>query len=141
MKLKHFPILAAFLGLALSATAQQTGGLMAQCQIMGAPVTLQLQYERIGGAGVTYGPGANPGITGVIGDGSSTLYWNGAFISGNGQQLAVSGENNFLKFYDQNVYNRETVLEVTTTGPNSFYLTDVYNNYPGNHPCQIVNAW
>lgn len=138
---KTFAMACIVLGLSLPVAAQQKGGLIAQCQIMGSPVTLQLQYERIGGAGVTYGAGPNAPITGVIGDGSSTVYWNGAFVSGTGQQLPVSGENRFLSFYDQNVYNRETVLEVTMTGPTSFYLTDVYGNYPGNQPCQIVNQW
>lgn len=125
----------------LPAAAQgRTGGLSAQCNIMGQPVQLDLSYEAIGGAGVTYGPGVNPDITGVIGDGSTTLYWTGAFRSAQGT-LPLSGENRFLRFYDANVYNRETVLEVTTTGGNSFYLTDVYGNYPGNHPCQITQIW
>ena len=114
---------------------------MAQCQINGTPVTLQLQYEIIGGAGVVLGPGANPTITGVIGDGSSTTYWEGAFISANGQRLPLSGENRFIKFYDQNVYNRETVLEIFSTGNNSFYLKDVFGNYPGTTPCTITRQW
>lgn len=126
---------------AMPALAQSAGGLNAQCQIMGQPVQLDLQYEVIGGAGATYGPGANPDITGVIGDGSSTIYWQGMFTAGPGQQLPVSGENRFLRFYDANVLNRETVLEVTQTGETSFYLTDVYGNYPGQHPCEITNLW
>ena len=125
--------------MAAPAIAQQTGGFVAQCQIMGQPVTLQLQYERIGGAGPIYAP--NGDIRSVVGDGSSTTYWNGAFVSPNGQQMPVSGENRFLRFYDQNAYNRETVLEVTETGAKTFYLTDVYGNYPGNHPCQVTNVW
>ncbi len=130
-------------GAALSgpAVAQgRTGGLSAQCNIMGQQVQLDLTFEAIGGAGVAYGPGVNPDITGVIGDGSTTIYWNGAFRSAQGN-LPVSGENRFLRFYDANVLNRETVLQVTVTGNKSFYLTDAFGNYPGDHPCQIVQSW
>lgn len=128
------------LGLAAPAAAQTTGGIRAQCQIMGQPAELQLGFEAYGGFGVTYGPGVQPSITGVISDGGTTVYWNGVLRSAAGQ-LPISGENYFLRFYDANVYNRETVLEVTMTSASTFYLTDVYGNYPGNHPCQIVQAW
>ncbi len=128
----------AIAALCLPAAAQtKTGYLAAQCTINGAPAQLQLQYEAIGGTGVTYGPGANPDITGVISDGSVTYYWGGTMSGGFGS-IQLSGENNFLRFYDPNVYNRETVLEVTMTSDTSFYLTDVYGNYPGQHPCQIT---
>lgn len=131
---------AALAALAAPAAAQQTGGLTAQCQIMGAPAQLQLSFEAIASHGITWGPGVNPDITGVIPDGSVTVYWSGT-LAGQGWQVPISGENYFLRFYDQNVYNRETVLEVTPTGGASFYLTDVYGNYPGNHPCEILEAW
>lgn len=126
-------------GLALPAAAQTwTGHLVANCQVNGAPAHMQLQYEAIAGAGVTWGSGPRPDITGVISDGSVTYYWNGV-LQGNFGQLALSGENAFLRFYDPNVLNRETVLEVTMTSQTSFYMTDVYGNYPGQHPCQITS--
>ncbi|MGB3626623.1 MAG: hypothetical protein WA989_12390 [Henriciella sp.] len=115
----------------------KTGMMQAQCQINGAPAQMQLQYEAMGGYGITTGPGVNPGITGVISDGSVTYYWQGVLTGAFGT-LQLSGENNFLKFYDQNAYNRETVLEVTMTSDTTFYLEDVYGNYPGQHPCQIT---
>jgi len=120
--------------------AQQTGGITAQCQIMGQPAALDLRYEALNTHGITVGPGANPEITGVIRDGGVTVYWNGTLSSSMGS-LPISGENYFLRFYDQNVLNRETVLEVRMTGQNSFTLTDVYGNYPGSHPCQITRQW
>ncbi|MEO1100817.1 MAG: hypothetical protein AAFW65_03135 [Pseudomonadota bacterium] len=130
---------ASVVALALPAAAQtKTGYMVAQCQINDAPAQLALQYEAIGGSGITYGPGVNPDITGVISDGSTTYYWNGT-LTGSFGQIPISGENYFLRFYDQNAYNRETVLEVTMTGPQSFYLEDVYGNYPGQHPCQITD--
>ncbi|MFH1517060.1 MAG: hypothetical protein ABIH17_04175 [Pseudomonadota bacterium] len=128
----------ALASLALPAAAQNTTGyLAAQCTVNGEPAQMKLQYEAIGGSGVTYGPGANPGITGVISDGSVTYYWGGT-LSGSFGQLALSGENAFLRFYDPNVLNRETVLQVTMTGDQSFYMEDVRGNYPGRHPCTIT---
>ncbi len=125
---------------ATPAVAGRTGGLRAECTILGYPAVLELGYEAIGGHGITWGPGANPDITGVIPDGSVTVYWNGTLRSALGT-VPISGENYFLRFYDRNAYNRETVLEVTLTGKRSFYLTDVFGNYPGQHPCQIVRSW
>ena len=121
-------------------SAQTSGGLNAQCQIMGQPTQLSLQFEAIGGAGIVLEPGVNPGIRRVIADGSRTIYWNGQLSSPQGS-LALSGENNFLRFYDPNVINRETVLRVDMTGTNSFTLTDQFGNYPGSHPCRIVQVW
>ena len=131
---------AACLALSLSASAKQTGGMSANCQIMGTPAQLNLTFEALSGAGITYGPGVNPDITGVIPDGSVTIYWNGV-LAGQGWQIPISGENAFLRFYDRNVYNRETVLEVKRTGPKTFTLTDVFGNYPGDHPCEITKSW
>ena len=127
------------LGLALPAAAK-TGGLAARCTILGKPASLELSYEAIAGNGITWGPGANPDITGVIPDGSVTTYWQGTLSSELGS-VAISGENRFLRFYDRNVLNRETVLEVTITGAQSFTLQDVFGNYPGVHPCEIVRRW
>ncbi len=124
----------------LPAMAQQTGGIRASCQVMGQPAALELTYEALNTHGFTYGPGANPDISGVIADGGVTVYWNGTLSSAMGS-LPISGENYFLRFYDRNVYDRETVLEVTMTGPTSFTLTDVKGNYPGSHPCRIVQQW
>ncbi|MEQ8557667.1 MAG: hypothetical protein RIB03_05065 [Henriciella sp.] len=129
---------AALAALSLPAHAQtKTGILQASCQVNGQPAQMSLQYEAIGGTGITTGPGPNPDITGVISDGSVTYYWGGV-LTGSFGTLQLSGENNFLKFYDPNVYNRETVLEITMTSDTTFYMTDVYGNYPGQHPCQIT---
>lgn len=139
--LRQLLTIAAFAGLAATANAQgQTGGLIASCNVMGQPATLQLQYEAIGGAGIIWGPGATPDIRGVVSDGSTTIYWGGTLSSAQGS-LQLSGENNFLRFYDPNVFNRETVLRVDITGPQSFTLTDQFGNYPGSHPCQLTQAW
>ena len=122
------------------ATAGQTGGLRAECRILGEPAVLELGFEAIASHGITWGPGPNPDITGVIGDGATTVYWNGTLSSSRGT-VAIGGENFFLRFYDPNVYNRETVLEVTLTGKQTFTLEDVFGNYPGKHPCRIVRSW
>lgn len=127
-------------GTAHAQGASPTGGFQAQCNIMGQPVQLMLQYEAIGGGGIVWGSGPNPEIKGVIADGSRTIYWQGQ-MSGAQGTLALEGENNFLRFYDANVYNRETVLRIDQTGPSTFTLTDQFQNYPGSHPCQIVETW
>lgn len=116
------------------------GGFDAQCQIMGQSTRLTLEFEAIGGAGIVWEPGPNPGIRAVVADGSKTIYWGGKLSSPQGS-LALAGENNFLRFYDPNVLNRETVLRMDQTGPSSFTLTDQFGNYPGSHPCTIVRVW
>ena len=123
---------------ALPAAAQgKTGHMTASCTVNGAPAQMQMQYEMLRNSGITVGPGPTPDITGVIMDGSVTYYWQG-ILTGNFGQISLSGENNFLRFYDPNVYNRETVLEVTMTSARSFYMEDVFGNYPGQHPCEIT---
>ncbi|MEM7412444.1 MAG: hypothetical protein AAF430_19600 [Myxococcota bacterium] len=122
----------------LPAVAGRTGQVRAECQIFGQPAVLALQYEAIASHGITVGPGANPDITGVIPDGTSTVYWSGTLRTVQGT-VPISGENTYLRFYDRNVLNRETVLEVTLTGPRTFTLQDVFGNYPGIHPCTIVS--
>ena len=123
---------------ALPALAQtKTGYMTASCTVNGAPAQMQMQYEAIGGTGIVTGPGPNRPITGVISDGSVTYYWNGV-LTGSFGRINLSGENNFLRFYDPNVYNRETVLQVTMTSETSFYMEDARGNYPGQHPCQIT---
>ena len=120
--------------------ADRTGGLRAECQILGKPAVLELGYEAIASHGTTWGSGPSPDITGVIPDGSFTVYWKGTLRSALGQ-VPISGENYFLRFYDRNVLNRETVLEVTMTGERTFTLEDVFGNYPGHHPCRITKSW
>lgn len=117
-------------------TAAKTGFLSADCTISGQPAQMQLKYEAYNSTGITWGSGPNPDITGVIADGSVSYYWQG-LLNGSFGQLQLSGQNNFLSFYDPNVLNRETTLKVTMTGDNSFYLADTRGNYPGQHPCTI----
>ncbi len=117
-------------------SAGKTGFLSAECTIRGEPAQLQLKYDAYNGTGITWGSGPTPDITGVIADGSVNYYWQGV-LNGSFGQLQLSGQNNFLSFYDPNVLNRETTLKVTMTGGNSFYLEDTRGNYPGQHPCTI----
>lgn len=80
-----------------SAHAQTaTGTLVADCDLNGAPGTLELNYETYAGAGVVYGPGVNPDIIGVIADGSSTTYWKGGLASEQGL-YTMSGDSQFLE--------------------------------------------
>ena len=136
---KRFAIPAGIACLALPAAAKTTGGLEAECHIMGQQVVLQLQYERFESTGVTYNTDGS--IGGVIADGSYSTFWEGRFVFGDGTARQLTGEGGFISFYDRNVYNRETTLEMTSNGPNQFYLTDTRNNYPGNHQCYIKNSW
>lgn len=66
------------------------------CNIAGFAGALTLDVEAIGQSGITWGPGPNPSITGVIGTGEYTFYTTGT-LSLPDRTYSISGENSFAE--------------------------------------------
>ena len=64
------------------------------CNLGGIPGALTLDVEAVGGTGVTWGPGPNPDITGVIGTGDFIYYTTGSLQLPD-RTYIISGENFF----------------------------------------------
>ena len=78
------------------------------CNIGGFPGALTLDVEAIGQSGITWGPGPNPQITGVIGTGEYTLYTTGT-LSLPDRTYSISGENAFAELWSNIPGDRLTV--------------------------------
>ena len=78
------------------------------CDIAGFPGSLVLDVEAVGQSGITWGPGPNPQITGVIGTGEYTLYTTGT-LSLPDRTYSISGENAFADLWSDIPGDRLTV--------------------------------
>jgi hypothetical protein len=78
------------------------------CNIAGFPGALTLDLEAIGQSGITWGPGPNPSITGVIGTGDYTIYTTGT-LSLPDRTYSISGENYFAELWSNIPGDRLTV--------------------------------
>lgn len=78
------------------------------CNIAGFPGVLTLDVEAIGQSGITWGPGPNPSITGVIGTGDYTYYTTGT-LSLPDRTYSISGENFFADLWSSIPGDRLTV--------------------------------
>lgn len=78
------------------------------CNIAGFPGALTLDVEAVGVSGITWGPGPNPSITGVIGTGEYTLFTTGT-LSLPDRVYSISGENAFAELWSNIPGDRLTV--------------------------------
>ncbi|MGB9341195.1 MAG: hypothetical protein WCB63_18280 [Polyangiales bacterium] len=78
------------------------------CNIAGFPGALTLDVEAIGQSGITWGPGPNPSITGVIGTGDYTFYTTGT-LSLPDRTYSINGENSFAELWSAIPGDRLTV--------------------------------
>lgn len=78
------------------------------CNIGGFPGALTLDVEAVGQSGITWGPGPNPSITGVIGTGEYTFYTTGT-LNLPDRTYSISGENSFAELWSEIPGDRLTV--------------------------------
>lgn len=78
------------------------------CNIAGFPGALTLDVEAVGVSGITWGPGPNPDITGVIGTGEYTLFTTGTLALPD-RTYSISGENAFADLWSNIPGDRLTV--------------------------------
>lgn len=67
------------------------------CDLQGIVGQLTLDVEIVSNTGVTFGPGPNPDITGVIGTGDVTLFTSGELVSPTASYV-FTGENQYADF-------------------------------------------
>ena len=105
-------------GLLSSAATAQTSVVQYVCDIGGMQAQLTAQVEVIGTAGrVT---GSDGSITGVIGTGEYTVYYQGQLVS-SAASYSFTGENEFADFTELSTYERFRAR------------MQVQGNYPGDH--------
>ncbi|MBK8976114.1 MAG: hypothetical protein IPM29_09315 [Planctomycetes bacterium] len=81
--------------------------------LQGVTGQLVMDLEAIGNSGITWGPGVNPQITGVIGTGTYTIYTAGELTSPTAHYV-FTGENQFADFTDLTTSERFRVQWIET---------------------------
>lgn len=78
------------------------------CNLNGIPGDLTLEIEAIGDSGITWGPGPNPDITGVIPTGDFIYYTTGTLALPD-RTYGINGENYFAELWSNVPGDRITV--------------------------------
>jgi hypothetical protein len=90
------------------------------CNLQGANAVLQMDVEAVGTTGITFGAGASPAITGVIGTGGVTYITAGEVRSATAL-YTFTGDNNFAEMLDQATLQRFRVR--WDSAPNGLVMT------------------
>ncbi|MEQ9316687.1 MAG: hypothetical protein RLN72_12610 [Henriciella sp.] len=121
---------------ALPAMAQTAGTLSYTCNLDGVAGQLVATYEVIGNSGITYGP--NGGISGVIGTGDSTIYYQGQLTSPVASYV-FTGENQFADFTDLQTQARFRV-QFIQQGNQLLMIANPFGPGPTQYLCQANRA-
>lgn len=108
------------------------------CDLQGANGVLTMDVEAIRTTGLTWGPGVNPDITGVIATGGFTYLTEGELRS-SVALYRFTGENQFADFWDTASFERFRVQWVA----NNDDLVMVINPFgpgPTQHFCTLESA-
>ncbi len=133
-------------GVAVNAVA--TGNkarFICECDLGGVRGAMQLELEVIGTAGVIFGPGPTPDISGVVGTGDTIVYTQGEIRTENGGWFIFRGENTYADFTNMNTSARFRIrLEVDPDLPDRIWIlsdpTDLATEGEFAFPCTIVEA-
>lgn len=107
------------------------------CSIAGFPGALTLDVEAIGQSGITWGPGPNPSITGVIGTGEYTLYTTGT-LSLPDRTYSISGENAFADLWS-NIPGDRLTVEWQPSETSMIIIWDWFNAATP-YPCELTSS-
>ena len=100
---------------------------------------MTMDIEAVAGGGVTWGPGPNPDITGVIGTGSYTFYTAGEVIS-NTAYYTFTGENQFADFVDH-TYNERFRVQWQEVPNGLNMIVNPFGPGPATHYCQLTDSY
>lgn len=125
-----------------SAPGMQAGSNRARLEfevdLQGVKGFMVMEAEVISEAGIVWGPGATPDITGVIGTGNYTIHTAGTLQSPNGRYV-FTGQDNFADFTDlMTAQSFRVQWFQTATG-----LTMVVNPFgpgPVRYECMLTRA-
>lgn len=107
------------------------------CSIGGFPGALTLDVEAIGQSGITWGPGPNPSITGVIGTGDYTYYTTGT-LSLPDRTYSINGENFFADLWSDIPGDRLTVE--WQPGDNTMTIVWDWFGAATPYPCNLTGS-
>ncbi|MEM9730562.1 MAG: hypothetical protein AAF997_18420 [Myxococcota bacterium] len=107
------------------------------CNLGGTPGALTLRVEAIGVTGITWGPGPNPDITGVIGTGEYTYYTTGSLRLPD-RTYAIDGANSFADLWSS-IPGDRLVVEWQTTGGGLTMIWDWFGNATP-YPCEVTGS-
>jgi hypothetical protein len=119
-----------------SAVASQSGVLRYLCDIGGVDAELISQYEIVGSTGIT--GNRVDGITGVIGTGDYTIYYQGKLTSPNASYVFV-GENQFADFTDLST-NARFRVQFTAQGNQLLMTANPFGQQPARYLCRAVGT-
>ena len=122
---------------ATDASAQQTRILQFNCDLSGMIGVMTLKATLFSNAGVTWGPGPNPDITGVIGTGDYTIVYEGEVRSPTSRYI-FRGENAFADFTELGTYERFRVRFDAMPNGGLLLTINPFGRGPAQHYCQPV---
>jgi hypothetical protein len=103
------------------------------CDLQGLTGQLVMDVEVISASGITWGPGPDPDITGVIGTGDYTIYTEGGLDSPTSSYI-FTGENQFADFTEVNTSERFRVQWVDAPGGITM-IVNPFGPLPTQHFC------
>ena len=122
-----------------AAFAQQTKILRFQCDLNGMIGQMTMKATLVGNAGVTWGPGATPEITGVIGTGDYTIYYEGEIRSPTSVYV-FRGENAYADFVEMGTYERFRARMDLTPNGQLIMTINPFGPGPAQHVCRPARS-
>ncbi len=116
----------------LAPAAAQTQAVQYQCNLGGMPAMLTAQLEVIGNSGITYN--SMGGISGVIGTGESTVYYQGELRSQTANYV-FTGENQYADFTDMMSYERFRVQFLMQPNGSLVLVANPFGPQPARYLC------
>jgi len=104
------------------------------CDLNGAPGQLTMALQYFAQNGVTWGPGPNSGITGVIPTGDYTIYTAGELRSASGY-YTFTGEGEYAEFVDH-VQNQRFQVRFVEQQGGLVLVINPFGEGPATHFCQ-----
>ena len=108
------------------------------CDLNGLNGVLTLNVEVISTAGVVFGPGPNPDITGVIGTGE-VLYLTSGTLESAVASYGFTGENNFADFFS-NFTSERFLVEWLASENGLTMLINPFGQGPTTQECVLTSS-
>jgi hypothetical protein len=108
------------------------------CDLQGLTGQMVMDIEVISSTGITWGPGPDPKITGVIGTDEYTIYTEGELNSPTSSYTFL-GENQFADFTEVNTFERFRVQWVEESNGITM-IVNPFGPMPAQHSCILTDS-
>jgi hypothetical protein len=108
------------------------------CDLQGLTGKMVMDIEVISSSGITWGPGPDPEITGVIGTGDYIIYTEGTLNSPTSAYV-FTGENEFADFTEVNTYERFRVQWVEASN-GLIVIVNPFGEMSTQHACILTDS-